>query len=367
MINNAHAGLGDFFDYLHEKKITLRISVVDEAGKPIPYATVWEVDSYRKNPIDATGVMKRLLRRYAKDADNVTTVGLHPSMLVYYADKNGKIDLTVEAKDVEDRDAGSMLFAVAGLKRGYMPAMSSNELKLNTTVSITLRLQAIPQFIVDPALAELDEIRGAVESSNKMGMRSLERSKVLSDAGSRIRVLAMQAEHDGKLDTAATLFHYLANIPSIETFVNATGKPVGIKVTNGYDEKNEQRRSDYEKALELNRSNPQLLYVRMWRKYRNPENSVLIKNDDVQRKAFLAEAEVLRERFGESLWPFDFQMEWKQYAQLGFYQKSCEHLNEFYQFEPTYFNEKEWADEADYVAYKAKQRGDTFVCHIKKN
>jgi hypothetical protein len=307
--------------------------------------------------------MDRLTRRYAADADNVATVQLHPSLMVYYVDKNGQLELTVEAKAKEDKEAGSLPVAIAALKRGYQPAFVGEESKLNTSKAITIRLQAIPQFAEDPALAELDEIRGTVEASKKMEMQSPQHAQVLFDAGVRIRRLADQAEQSGKVDVASTLFHYLAYMPSIEVMTDGAGKRIGVHVTNGFDSNNPRRRSDLEKSLALNTSNPQLLYVRMMRQHRDAF-APGVKASDAQRKAYLSDLEELHQRFGDRLWPADFPMEWKQYEQLGAYDKSCELLKRFYQFEPSYNSAKEWAEQANDIATVAINRGDAYTCNI---
>lgn len=365
MTNNAHAGVGDFLDALQAKKITYQVSVVDSEGKPVPYAVLWQVITYQgAGKFDPGPLMKRLTQRYAADADFVTHTRLHLSLLAYYADQNGQLELIAEAKAKADKDAGSMQVAIAALKRGYEPSFVSEETALNTTKSITIHLQPIPQFVPEPALTELDEIRGAVEASRKMGMQSPERAQVLSKAAARIRLLAERSEQSGKKDVAATLFHYLAYIPSINVLMDGNGKTVGIKVLNGYDDKDPRRRSDYEKSLALNSSNPQLLYERAKRNHPAVFTPPVHASDE-QRKAFLADVEPLRQHFNDRLWPFDFQIEWKQYAEIGAYDKACEYLNRFYQFEPTYFNEEQWTRNMGFFTFVAKERGDTYACRIE--
>jgi len=351
-------------DAIQARKITYQVSVVDSTGMPVPYATLWEVVSYRRNKYDATALMARLIHRYAEDVDNVETVKLHPSLMVYHTDQNGQLELVVEAKAKEDIEAGSLAVAIAALKRGYRPSFEGGESDLKTTKAITIRVEAIPKFVADPALVELDGIRGTIEAGKKTGIQSPQYAQVLADAAVRIRQLADQAEQSGKAEVASALFHYLAYMPSIEEWTDGAGQRIGVRVTNGYDDKSSRRRSDYEKSLVLNKSNPQLLYEQMWRKYRDPRAPFAIQNKDTQRKAFLAEAEALRQRFGDRLWPFNFEMEFRQYAQLGRYEKACEHLNHFYQFEPTYFNSSVWADNVQYISIAAKNHGITYTCHV---
>jgi hypothetical protein len=365
MTNSSYAGVGDMLDAIQAQKITYRVSVVDSAGNPVPYATLWEVVSYHRNRYDPVALMDRLTSRYAADADNVTTARLHPSLMVYYTDQNGQLELIVEAKAKEDKEAGVLPVAIAALKRGYQPSFVGEESKLNESKAITIRLRPITHFAADPALIELDEIRGKVEASKKTGIQSPQHMQILSDAVVRIRQLADQAEQSGKGDVASTLFHYLAYMPSIEELTDVAGKRIGIKVTNGYDGNNPRRRSDYERSLRLNKSNPQLLYERMMQQHRDAFGPGA-KASDAQRKAYLTDMEALHERFGDRLWLADFPMEWRQYAQLGAYENACSHLYRFYQFEPTYSSPSEWAEQANHIAIAARNRGDTYTCKIEE-
>jgi len=328
---------GGLADMLRDK-IIYEIQVVDMHGRPIPAATIWWMLPEDRS-FETPELMERLLRRYATDADFVQSTALHPSLLVDRTDKNGLALIQVDGGGVEGHSRVVAYFAA--LKRGYHSAFVQDTARTNTTHSITIRLDSKANAQVDARMLAFDLLRAPTPSGGPM---SEERHQYLQGVQQRLRALAQELEEEQLFDEASAVYYNLAYLPSVETMLAPDGRETIVGFTNGYDERNPQRRADLERAIALNRSTPYLLLSKTVLEV-HAQGGLVGPKQSAARQKYIRATEDIISRYPERLWPKDFSTVFYAYMNEGLYNESCSAFKRAYEFEPSYQSPKLWHSE----------------------
>ncbi len=350
--NSKTAGiLGSIFS--GENRYT--INVVDEHSQAIPSATIWVVMSTPSSGYMPPEFMQRLAGRYGdrSNADYVHGNNLHPKLLRYFSRTDGLF--TVEYKPNDYGRGKSLPISIAVIKRGYHPAIYSEDSKAGSHSEITVQLRKNPDEQVDARMLQFDLLRSQVLRGDEPGPRNEDKAALLAKIDQSIRDLAAEFEREGKLDQASVLYHYLAYMPSIDYTKDATGKIVGRGYTNSFDERSSRRVADLRKSVELNQTNPQIRFQRIANEYKS-KGAVEYWKKDTQpvRDEYIKVLEGYLSKHSEQMWPGVYRELITLYRGSNNIDKACESLNRFYRFEPHHHNEKGWKSEAAMLQSKVK-------------
>lgn len=343
---------------LFTDSITYQITVVDENRRPIPAATIWVVHSGSDRPDITKDLMERLVARYANplQADYVHRFPHKPHDLLegYSTTEHGNLEIRYERNDIgKNRDV--LPISIAAIKRGYRSSMVYEESPVNSRRKIVLQLSADPQIKIDPDMLRFDSLRAQSRNSDALGATSDARADLLDHIRQQIIDLARRFEQSGKPDEAAILNYHLAYMPAVERRRLISGEIVVSGYTNGYDERDEQRAGYLAKALQLNKSNPQIAFEAAAREFEN--QGVMILTDKKKRglrSRYIALMESYLAQYPNDMWPWVYYTLPNAYAGQGELDRACEAWNRFYRFEPLYYNKAVWKEKADGVALRAR-------------
>jgi hypothetical protein len=331
----AHAGLLEGIKKMNTDTLTWRLHVLDKQGHIVPAVTVWRMIP-NGQPLINTELMQRLVRRYGKEADFVQNE-VHPNLIVNYSNKDGVLLINDTVTYHKSPDV-STIYAV--IKRGYLPTVVSDVAIKNTTHELTIVLDIDPAAKVDAQMLQFDLIRAqahipAVTAAERM---QSEHRQVIQQAQQQLRILAKTLENNSQFDLASAVYYNLAYFPSVDTVRNADGRELIIGYTNAYVSSNPQRKADMEKALELNRTNPNLLLRNIRRRY-GADNLASLSSSELE--AYIQNVEAFISSNPEAIWPRLIFLQ-PQYQRLKMYDKACKALKRSYQFEPTFLSQSSW-------------------------
>lgn len=343
--NSLNAGFLDVLTNMIEDNVEYQVTVVDEDNTPVSGATVWVLtSSERRKNLQPEVVMERLVNKYAMDSDFVFNKNLHPALFVYYTNYKGEISLGYNEADLRGLDSFSISLAV--LKRGFKPVLYSEESKLNSNNKFELKIERDKDNEFDARLLILDEVRATVSELNSLGVMSDERLLGLEQQEEKLRKLAEGFESEGEKDLASTVYFNLAYLPSVEKVKDEKGNIVVKGYTNGFDEKSAKKQQDKNKAIELNQSVPIIRYNKIYNHFDSNAGSQwrVDNNKSGLRKSFIKDTEAFYKNHPDRMWAWPYVFLWQVYRAEGQYDKAKDAIRAFRDFEPTYFNEKAWAD-----------------------
>lgn len=328
--SGAHADWADMVRQMRTGTFTWRIRVVDEAGRLIPAATLWAVDVDETNGRNQA-FLERMVRRYAVDADFVQFAAEPSHFVVIRTALDGKLN-DIDSCICETRS--SMLRAYAAIKRGYLPKMLSVTANRNSSVDVTIALSVDPDAKVDPRMLELDRLRASAHATGAASNAIMQQDRMVADrsVNQKIRALAQALEQDNQPDLASAVYYNLAYLPAVDSVVTPDGQEKIIGYTNGYSDRNPQRKADLDKAIELNQSVPILLDAKFRKATWSLDTSTLHLD---WSKALIVEREKMIVQNGERLWPILYSIA-PIYIKLGLFEKACQSLKRSRAFEPTY-------------------------------
>lgn len=340
---------------------TYDVQVIDEAGKPVPYATIWYIQKRSDEPYLVPDVMARLLKDYAQDADYVSNLNLHRNMLVTYADAAGHGSLAASGWASEERNSPTSFITIAAIKRGYQPGMVSDEAPYESHRTAVIRLIRGSASVPDPALLELDRLRSQSEQARLAKTPTDQKKQVLDDIQAQARKLATALEDQGKSDVAARFYYFLANIPSVDVYRDKDGRVTRGGFTNGFREDQPQRVSDLAKARELNVSVPEVVAQReheqLLEKYAVPAQHPLPGERDAAA-VYVAGFEKLEAVSPERLWPSSYLSLSYLYTELRKYDKACATVNKVHDMHPGFESPERWNHWLQILQHGQKDNGD---------
>jgi len=353
----------------HARKNTYHLTVVDASSKAVPYATIWYLQKHPNHPELTPEVMATLLKHYSSDADYVADQSLQQDLLITYTDAEGHADLIADGWSYEDQGSSTSFITIAALKRGYTPAMDSDEAPYISERSMTLRLNADASGPAEPLLLELDRIRSQAKQSAQLGLMSGDRQQFLAGLQQELRGDAAKLEAAGKPDAAGRIYYYLAYVPGVLTHRKADGTLTSYGYINGFDKDDPQRSADRDKAVELNTSVPDVLFDKALKPFATKDIFHDINygtGKTPERAAFLTMAEGFEQKYGERLWPWFFTTVADKYGRQGEYAKACHELQEAYDLQPGFNDLKGWWSSLELMQYYENGKTEPItVCSLK--
>lgn len=294
-----------------DSPIDVQLTITDEAGRPIPYATVWAYVLPRKNPLalDAAD-LRRLALRYRETFDLAAEFNpiVSRQLILPMGDARGKADWRLSYQWLEGSQAVrppavSMGFAV--MKRGYLPAFVDFTVTDQTSVRGDLVLKRDPaeQGALPPYLQEFDRLRYDLSDTRRNQDVSEAAHQRVERLGAAMQAAAEQAISAGDRPAAARIYARMQYLPVVR-FVQ--GRPAGFAQADPYSA---QSWGYLLKAYELDPANPYIAAKRLFRdgaerfggRRYEPQTAT-----EAQRRAFeafLAEARRLMSEHGEQIWP----------------------------------------------------------------
>ena len=359
----AYAGVRDFLNNLFESHIKYQIYIVDDGGNPLPGASLWVLKNSRKRHHFTAETMRYLVERYGKDSDFVFNGELIPELMVFHSDRTGKIAIDFGEGDV--RDLSALEIAFAAMRRGYKATVHYEKTPVNTSRTIELKIARDKTMVFDKRLALLDELQAATAElmlqRKKQGIFETEIKKLEEEA----RSLANEFEKEGGCDNAAIVYYRLAYMSRID-FAGADESSVVTGYTSGYDKASPERKYDLNMALRLNRSTPIILYKQKFNEFESSGALKWTESSSVVRQNFINTTEDFFYRYGDRMWGWPYLYLWQAYDAEREYQKACDAVQRFHQFEPNYFSPAGWLDLADSVEVRAKFSGGNVKCKIQE-
>jgi hypothetical protein len=353
----AYAGIIEGIKRMNTDTLTWHVHVVDKQGSVVPAVTIWRLIPDGQPSIN-TELMQRLVHRYGKDADFVQH-DVHPNLLVNYSDKEGEF---IHSDVVSYHKSPEVITIYAVIKKGYLPKVVSDVALKNTTHELKIVLDSDPAARPDLRMLQFDLIRAEayIPAANAVERMQENRGQTIELAQQKLRVLAQTLEKERQYDLASAIYYNLAYLPSVDTVRRADGQELIFGYTNGYESSNERRKADMDRALELNRSNPNLLLKRLRKNYGN-EDLKLLPLPELE--AYLQKVEEFISANPERIWPTVSFLQ-PQYQRLKMYDKACMALRRSYRFEPTFLSQSLWnisLDELNKKAAAASYRGAACV------
>ena len=333
---------------------TTHIHIVDINGKPIPADTLWIVELNEKKGYDQD-MLKRMVRRYADDADFVQFADGLGHFSVLRTDLKGEYVDTKSCK-CDDR---SRTTVYAAIKRGYSPKIVSVTVEKDSSSEVKIALEKDPDAKIDPRMLELDLLRAGSHSVGESGDKIMQSNRLQADreANLRIRNLAQQLEQENKLDLASAVYYNLAFLPSVDTVTLADGQEKIVGYTNGYSDRNPQREADIRKSIELNQSTPHFLFVKYRKKYFHADRTPLTVSE---RKSLLDGVEKFIDKYGEKMFPIDSFLS-SSYLQIGDFKMACFSIKRSKEFERTQLSDDDhfgsWGYELKQINQAATKAG----------
>ncbi len=351
--NSSYAGLPELIKKMNTDTLTWRVHVVDKQGHPVPAPIVWRLIP-NSRPYINKELMERLVRRYASDADFVQHE-VHPNLMVDYADKEG---LFIDTDSVTYHKSSNITTIYAVIKRGYLPTIVSDIAHKNTTHDVTISLNIDETAHINPQMLQFDLLRAQAHIPAASGQEIMqeERRQILLKTQQELRSLAQELERTKQYDLASAVYYNLAYLPSVDTIQKPDGTAMIIGYTNGYSAEKPQRRTDREKAMDLNKSNPNLI-MHSFEKEIGVTSKNYFQYSSIQRKQYIEYVEKLIGQYGEKLWPIVMGSIIYQYQGEGMYAQACSSLNRAYRFEPTYKNMENWQNILNSLNHDALKAG----------
>ncbi len=340
--SSCFAGAREFVTNLFAKKIHIQVSVQDEQGQPVPYATLWFMLAHKDAPERSNADISRLMERYALDYDIASIDSAAPirAVLVHYTDAKGLFSWEMGENNFQGLAALPVIVGV--LKRGYKPLAYEKTMPVGSSHEIVLRLKTDTASTFDPRLLELDEIRS--EAGNVFPNWTGEERMAHADRmNSRLNILAAAFERDGKRNEAALAYYNLAYLPSIERMVRPDGKVQVIGYTRGYDEKSLSRKANLAKALALGTDIPQLRCRALIDAF--VAQGGRIWNDQSKRELRLRLIEELEGSLigaNERFFPYVLAFLADLYSYVGNPTMACKTIQRAYRFEPRAYEANSW-------------------------
>lgn len=332
-------------------QITVTISVQDEAGRPIPYVTVWKayqpcqrIDRPLKPqyPCLASDDLLRQVNRYQEHFEIISEWNEPVPSLVVPPMINARGTL----QDILDFDASfggnaprpeKQVIAYAFLKRGYQPEFA--EIVANTHQSeFSLRITLRRDSSQTPARADYpetyDRVRYEISNATANREMTLANHQRLKKLHAELEAAAEEAIQQKDRPAAARMYITLAHFPVIKMM---DGKPVGYSMA---DIESPEAQAAVARAEQLDPEDPymgSLLRQREGRSFIGGQNAW---NSSPERKAaflaYLAKRENWVAQQRERIWPLFLAPQVYHYKRLGQFDKATAWLKQMQQIEPKY-------------------------------
>lgn len=344
IIQPVQAGLLGKVGAIFDKKIEYRVSVVDEQGKHVPYATLWFLFVFIGKEERSLTDMQRLQTRYAIDYDATALGNNYPIDGIHkrFANFKGAHAEELQENSFEGRNELRML--VGALKRGYRVGAVEKTMPVGSQNEIVIRLQKDDSQVFDSRLLLLDEVRFEVGKAMPE-WNMAQRADFVDRQYARLKQLAEIFEQEGKREEAAMVYFNLAYLPSIERMRGYDGKEQIIGFSRDYDEKSPRRKADLEKALALGAENPYLRARKLIDDFKDKRGRIWADQSPeltLIRQQFIRDMEQHLSLAKERVLPEALRLLADTYLYVGNPHKACEMLTRLYRFEPRAYVAQNW-------------------------
>lgn len=340
--------------------IDVTVRVQDEAGKPLPFVTVWR--SVVLNPAHADKPdlypnmddLWRISQRYRDTFEYALVFGLRPIPKVWICvmgDEKGRFSEVVDYQDITGKGnhfprPDPFLFGYTFMKRGYFPGkVSFNVPKGQDKVEAVVTLKRDPSEPLDdqPYMQTYDRIRYELSDTRKNTVMSGDAQTRLDEIRNTMEQAAQQALAANDRKSAARIYIRMRYLPELEYI---DGKIIGFAQTNV---RSEHSKRAFQRASELD---PDNLFVRM-ETIGFPSGSPLIGTPEGIR-IMTSRIEAIIAQYGVAAWPEMYAIRAGAYANLGDYEKSRLLYLEAAKLEPKYTN---WNEKIDRLKMTMKMKG----------
>lgn len=318
--------------------LELEVHVVDVHQQALKGAMIW----YIGNPLRSRGVnaldkfaLSRMAKRYANLSDFLDTNDL-PGAVFERTDLQGSYRDFREVSSVSQEPYPYILVAT---KRGYLPQVIEGAAPLNKRHTVTMTLQAEPQFKGDARMEEFDHLmaqaRSPVPGEDLVGEPRMRKLDALQ---AQTRALALALEKEGLVDEASAIYWALSNFPEV---IRTTSPDGSIQVL-GYRNGNEDvaTNPDRSHAIRLNTTVPKLLRDKLLIARGFTDVGI---NDKQKGAAYLEIFDQLTSGpLKERVLPAEYRVAIHQTFRWGTPEQSCNMLQRTYQFEPATMISADW-------------------------
>lgn len=336
----AQAGMKGFF-----VNITIDAKAHDEAGKPVPYVTLWGgwIPYDKTTPYEdiAADDLVRLANRYQTFPQRVTH--FHhpvPALSVFrMVDANGAAETLIKFDQGPPRPP-EITISLAFIKSGYV-----TEFRQLVAGTMQNRFELDVVLKRDPAQrtqkdyeAEFDRIRYELSDIKKNAQITPENQKRLEGLRTQLERVAETAVADKANDLAAVTYEFISRLPEI----TIKESPDGTRMT-GFDQtgvNSARNKAAFSRALDLVETEPNLLLEKMMRDYERKgvpmHSSLKTDADKAGYRQYVNQLEPFVEKHAEQLWPDNVGRPIYANVHIGEYEKSCAALERLSKFEPRY-------------------------------
>lgn len=332
-------------------QITVSIAVQDEAGRPIPYVTVWKVFQPcqridrpfdTQHPCLGSEDLLRQVTRYSSHFEIISDWNKPVPKLRMPPIANA-LGILRDEIDFDDSFGGGaprpekQVIAYTFLKRGYRPAFAeivANPYQSDFTLRITLKqdpTQAPPR--ADYLLTH-DRVRYEISNATANREMTLANHQRLKKLRAELEAAAEEAIQRQDRPAAARMYITLAYFPAIRLI---DGKPIGYSMA---DIESPEAQVAMAKAEQLDPDDPymgSLLRQREGRAFIGGPNAW---NSSPERKAAFVAYVAKMERWFKShlaqIWPVFVMPHIVDYKRLGQFDKAEAWIREMQQVEPRY-------------------------------
>lgn len=337
---NAQAGMKGFF-----VNITIDVEVHDEAGKPIPYVTLWGGRSpySSDNPFSdlKSDDLLRTAARYGSLPHRVTyfyrpTPGSHVFPM---ADSGGQSEIVLDYTSGPPRPS-EVTINLAFIKAGYVTEFRSlvaGTMQNRFELDVVLKRDPAQRAQKDYE-AEFDRIRYELSDIKKNAQIKPENQKRLEELRAQLERVAETAVAEKNNDLAAVAYEYISRMPEITIKESADGtRMTGFDQTGVNSARN---KAAFNRALDLAETEPNLLLEKMMRDYERkgvPMHSPLKTDaDKAGYRQYVKQLEPFVNEHAERLWPDNVGRPIYANIHIGEYEKACAALERLSKFEPRY-------------------------------
>lgn len=321
------------------------LSVIDEQGNPIPYASVWGYVLPSAAPLALDGEdLLRLTNRYQSSIEFVTPFHrIVPKLLVFpMGDAEGRARAVIDYSYLEgagrERPA-AMQIGFTVTQRGYFSGRVDFKVtnESRCSIKVVLKRDLSQSVETQPYLKEFLRIRYELSDTSRNAKISGEAYRRVEGLRQALEVAANQALAAGDKSAAARIYARMQYLPVIQM---QNGKVVGFMQVDQYSE---QSWAYLVKAYELDPGNPYIAAKYTFR-YGATEfggNKYLPDQASDERahafEVFLSQLHMLMKRSGAQIWPeyHELYALWhRKSREPGERAKMIPLLKELYQLEP---------------------------------
>jgi len=317
-ITQAQAG------WFSNERINVTIKVRDEAGKPIPFVTVWQFikfDPAHLSSDDISLTMEDLWRctvRYQDTFEYVLEHGDKPVRLILVpkmGNQQGEVRHVLDYEEMTGRSnrysrPDPLAFGYTLMKRGYEPGkvefLLHKDAK-NADAVVTLKRDPLDELEDQPYLQMVDRIRYELSDTPLNTALNLENYRRIAALRKGLEESAQQASAADDPRAAARIYARMRYMPEL---IIVNNRVVGFLQTNPGSAQGEQA---LQRALELD---PENLFVWM-HTIQKRTNNQKVTSPEARTIRNIMQLEALIEKHGEAAWPEIFRWRAGSYANLG--------------------------------------------------